>query len=130
MEEPNFHPSASRPGACPSARGGGCNMGRLKYDYSKERHIIDALGGQEALKEIKTQVEMLELPACPFCGSEAVVGLGSAYGQLTVAVECSRCHSRTVFSEPSYNYLTGRQTTIHDAVDDVARRWSRREGAA
>ena len=67
----------------------------------------------------------LDLPACPFCGGEAVVGLGSAYGQPTACVECDRCH--TVLSLPGYNYLTGKMTNIHDAIETAARSWARHE---
>lgn len=105
-------------------------MSRLKYDYAREKHIVDALGGLEALEAVKAQAEGLDLPECPFCGGEAVVGLGSAYGQPTVTVECSRCHTSTVHSGPSYNYITETMTSMRDAVESVARRWSRRKDGA
>lgn len=102
-------------------------MSRLKYDYAKERHIVDALGGLEALEAVNAQVEGLALPDCPFCGGEAVVALGTAYGQPTVRVECTRCYSSTGRVGPGYNFLTGVITNMRDAVNDAARRWSRRK---
>lgn len=102
-------------------------MSSLKYDYAKERHIVDALGGLEALEAVKAQVEGLELPDCPFCGGEAVVALGAAYGQPTVRVECDQCHASAVLCTPGYNFLTRVTTDMHDAVNDAARRWSRRK---
>ena len=102
-------------------------MSRLKYDYSTTTHVVDALGGLEALEAVKAQVEGLELPCCPFCGGEAVVALGSAYGQPAVAVECDRCHASTVRTGPSYDYLTGQMTGIEEAVANAARRWSKRK---
>lgn len=105
-------------------------MSRFKHDYTFAAHVVKALGGVDALGEVKAQVEGLEFPCCPFCGGEAVVGLGSAYGQPTVVVECSRCHASTVRTGPSFNYVTGTMTTMHDAINSAARRWSRREGGA
>lgn len=105
-------------------------MSRLKYDYSTTAHVVDALGGLDALEAFKKQVAPLELPPCPFCGGEAVVALGSAYGHPMATVECVRCHSRTLFMTPGYNYLTGTQSTMRDAINDAVQRWSVRRATA
>lgn len=105
-------------------------MSKLKYDYATTGHVVGALGGLEALEAVKTQVEALNLPACPFCGGEAVVVLGSAFGQPTVAVECCRCHIRTISFGPSYDYVTETMRTMHDSINTAARQWCQREGAA
>ena len=101
-------------------------MSHLVHDYTKDKHVVAALGGLSILESIEAQVETLDLPPCPFCGGEAMVGLGLAYGQPFVVVECSRCHCRTVSTMPRYNYFTGEQTDIHDAINAAARRWSMR----
>lgn len=105
-------------------------MSRLKYDYSKDHHAVETLGGLEALEAVKEQVATLDLPPCPFCGGEAVVGLWSSYGQPAAAVECAHCHSRTVTGGASYNYLTERQSTLEDAINTAAQRWSMRRATA
>ena len=101
-------------------------MSHLVHDYTKDKHVVAALGGLSILESIEAQEETLDLPPCPFCGGEAMVGLGLAYGQPFVVVECSCCHCRTVSTAPHYNYLTGVQTDIHDAISTAAQRWSKR----
>lgn len=101
-------------------------MSKLKYNYSTTAHVVDAFGGLEALEAVKAQVETLNLPDCPFCGGESVVALGSALGQPTVAVECCRCHIRTIPFGPGYDYITETIRTMHDAINAAAHRWSRR----
>lgn len=102
-------------------------MNHLMYDYSREKHTVDMLGGLSALDAVKAQVEALSLRTCPFCGGEAVVRLGTAYGQPDIRVECSYCHATTVSSGPSYNYFTNAMTTMRDAIENVADRWNRRK---
>ncbi|BDF68192.1 hypothetical protein CE91St43_21640 [Oscillospiraceae bacterium] len=105
-------------------------MSRLKHDYSVSAPVVDAFGGLKALEAVRDQVKGLDLPPCPFCGGEAVFVLGTMYTTPSVTVECSHCHGRTASVGPSYDYFTGTQTSIHDAVNDTARRWSRREHGA
>lgn len=105
-------------------------MSRLKYDYSTAARIVEALGGLDALEAVKEQVAPLDLPPCPFCGGEAVVALGNAYGRPTATVECSHCHSRTLFMTPGYDHLTGAHTKMRDAINDAALRWSMRRATA
>lgn len=101
-------------------------MSRLVHDYTKDKHVVEAFGGLSVLESVEGQVETLELPSCPFCGGEPMVGLGQIYGHPFVVVECSCCHCRTVSTAPHYNYLTGVQTDIHDAISTAAQRWSKR----
>lgn len=101
-------------------------MSRLVHDYTKDKHVVEAFGGLSVLESVEAQVETLDLPPCPFCGGEPMVAMGQIYGHPFVAVECSCCHCRTVSTGPNYNYLTGVQTDIHDAIGTAAQRWSKR----
>lgn len=105
-------------------------MSQFKYDYMREKHVIKYVGGSEVLEAAKAQVEALELPPCPFCGSEAVVVLGQMYGSPVASVECSHCHVRTVPIGPGYDYLAQEVRTMQDSICGVARRWTMRTEAA
>ena len=101
-------------------------MSRLKYDYSTTRHIIEAFGGLKALETVTAQVEGLTLPSCPFCGGEAVVALGSTFAYPTASIECNHCHNGTLRMAAARDAITMEPQNIHDVLQEVARRWSRR----
>lgn len=105
-------------------------MSYLKYDYRTTAHVVDALGGLEALEAVEHRVEALTLPACPFCGEEAVVALGSMCAVPYALIECRRCHGGTLRISAGYDLFKERNTTIFDALARAVARWSRREGAA
>ena len=105
-------------------------MSRLKHDYSTARNVVDGLGGLEVLEAVKEQVRALDLPTCPFCGGEAIVGLGSIYSLPCASVECGTCHNMTLRIPTGLNLFSGQHEDIHDVVRKAALRWSRREGGA
>lgn len=104
-------------------------MSRLKYDYAREKHLVSALGGPAVLEAAKAQVEGLALPACPFCGGEAVVALEMMYNLSCASIECAHCHSRTIRIDTGVNVLTQESVSIHDAITKAVQRWSRRKAA-
>lgn len=105
-------------------------MSRLKYDYSGEKHLVATLGGPAVLEAVKAQVEGVDIPACPFCGGEAVVELGMMFTLSCVSIECSHCHNRTMRVATGVDVLTQKSVSIHDAVANAIRRWSRRKESA
>lgn len=102
-------------------------MSRLKYDYANEQHVVDALGGLEALEAVQSQVEGLSLPKCPFCGGGAVVALTSMHTYPGAYIECSCCHNRTLRFDAAMDGRTMKPLGIHEVILAAAQRWSRRE---
>lgn len=104
-------------------------MSRLRHDYRKVRPVVDALHGLDELEAVEKQVADITLPACPFCGGEAVVGLHVMYCIPGAAVECTQCNSRTMVCFSGLDVLTQKLVTIQEAISEAAKRWSRRRTA-
>lgn len=102
---------------------------KLNHDYRRERCIVEAFGGRDALVKIGKLAAETPAAPCPFCGGEAVVALGQIYGDPSVRIECDRCHIATLWRGSRWGYFEGKELTLADAMQRCAQNWNRREAA-
>lgn len=95
-------------------------------DYAVMNPEFQVNPGPEAMAKLSEEVAAVEVPACPFCGGEAAIQLGSMYRQvILLAVTCSACGARSKMLAPGQTW-TGKTVTLSDVLAQAVELWSRR----
>ena len=99
---------------------------KLAKDYIATNPEFLKNPGAEAMAELEKEAAGMIVPACPFCGGDAEIQIGSIYHDaLVLAVACSSCGIGTKRLIQG-QMVNGKCYSLTDRLNQAAAMWGRR----